>query len=37
MSQMEIVDLESLLPSTHPYRRFQAYLPDATTALAEVS
>ena len=37
MSQMEMVDLDSLLPSTHPYRRFQAYLPDATNALAEVS
>ena len=37
MSQMEMVDLDSLLPSTHPYRRFQAYLPDATKALAEVS
>ncbi len=36
MSQMEMVDLDSLLPSTHPYRRFQAYLPDPTTALAEV-
>ena len=37
MSQMEMVDLDSLLPSTHPYRRFQAYLPDATAALADVS
>lgn len=30
MSQMEMVDLDSLVPSTHPYRRFQAYLPDTT-------
>ncbi|GAG90282.1 unnamed protein product, partial [marine sediment metagenome] len=37
MSQMEMVDLDSLVPSTHPYRRFQAYLPDATRTLAEVS
>jgi IS5 family transposase len=37
MAQMEIVDLDSVLPSTHPYRRFQAYLPDATQALIEVS
>ena len=37
MSQMEMVDLDSLLPSTHPYRRFQVYLPDPTEALAEVS
>jgi hypothetical protein len=34
---MEMVDLDRLLPSTHPYRGFQAYLPDATKALAEVS
>jgi IS5 family transposase len=34
---MEMVDLNSLLPSTHPYRRFQDYLPDASQALAEVS
>lgn len=37
MSQIEMVDLDSLLPSTHPYRRFQAYLPETTQALAEVS
>lgn len=37
MSQMEMVDLDSLVPSTHPYRRFQAYLPDTTEALADVS
>jgi len=36
MSQMEMVDLDSWLPSTHPYRRVQAYLPDATKILAEV-
>jgi transposase len=34
---MEIVDLDSLLPSTPPYRRFQADLPDAPQALIEVS
>ena len=34
---MEMVDLDRLLPSTHPYRGFQVYLPDATKALAEVS
>ncbi len=27
MSQIEMVALDSVLPSTHPYRRFQAYLP----------
>ena len=37
MSQMELVDFDSLLPSTHPYRRFQAYLPDITEALVDVS
>ena len=37
MSQMEMVDLDSLLPSTHPYRRFQAYLPQSTKAVAEMS
>lgn len=36
MSQMEMVDLDSLVSSTHPYRRFQAYLPDSTEALADV-
>ncbi len=36
MSQMELVDLDSLVSSTHPYRRFHAYLPDATEALADV-
>ena len=36
MSQMELVDLDSLVSSTHPYRRFQAYLPDITDALADV-
>jgi IS5 family transposase len=34
---MEMVDLDSLLPSTHPYRRFQAYLLETTEALADVS
>ena len=37
MDQMEVVSLDSLLPSTHPYRRFQAYLPDTIEALADVS
>jgi IS5 family transposase len=36
MSQMEMVDLDSFVSSTHPYRRFQAYLPDSTEALADV-
>lgn len=36
MSQMEMVDLDSLVSSTHLYRRFQAYLPDSTEALAAV-
>lgn len=37
MSQMELVDLDSLVSSTPPYRQFHAYLPDATEALADVS
>ena len=37
MSQMEMVDLDSSLPSTHPYRRFKVYLPDTTKALAGLS
>jgi transposase, IS5 family len=36
MSPMEMVDLDSLVSSTHPSRRFQAYLPDSTEALADV-
>lgn len=36
MSQLELVDLDSLVSSTHSYRRFQAYLPDVTEALADV-
>ena len=36
MSHRELVDLDSLVSSTHPYRRFHAYLPDATEALADV-
>jgi hypothetical protein len=36
MSQLEFVSLDSLLPSTHSYRRFQAYVPDATDILADV-
>ena len=37
MSQLEMVDFDTLFPCTHPYRRFQAYLPDSTEALADVS
>lgn len=37
MSQMELGDLKRLLPATHPYRGFQAYLSDATKALVDVS
>lgn len=36
MDQMEVVSLDSLLPSTHPYRRFQDYVPDVMEALADV-
>ena len=36
MSQMELVDLDSLVSSTHPHRRFHAFLSDATAALADV-
>lgn len=35
MSQMEMVDLDRLLPFPQPYYRFQAYLPDATKALGD--
>jgi len=35
MSQLELVDLDSLVSSTHPYRRFHTYLPDATEAVAD--
>ena len=37
MSQMEMVDQDSLVPSPHPDCRSQAYLPDTTEALAYVS
>ena len=37
MSQIEMVDLDSLFTSMHTYRRFQAYLPETSQALAEVS
>ena len=37
MAQIEMVALDSLLASTHPYRRVQAYLPETTEALADVS
>jgi len=37
MSQIEMVDLDSLLLSTHPYRRFQAFLLDPAEALTDVS
>jgi hypothetical protein len=33
---MERVVLDRLVSSTHPYRRVQADLPDATDALADV-
>lgn len=36
MSQIEMIDLDSLLPSTHPYRRFHEYLPDVQEALGDV-
>jgi hypothetical protein len=34
---MEMVDRDSLVPSPHPDRRSQAYLPNTTEALADVS
>ena len=37
MSQIEMVALDNLVPSTHPYRRFQTYLPDPTEGLADLS
>ena len=36
MDQLERVTLESLFPSTHPYRRFQEYVPDVREAFADV-
>ena len=36
MDQMEVVSLDSLLPSTHPYRRFQDYVPDVLEVLPSV-
>ena len=36
MNQLEMVTLESLVPSTHPYRRFQEHVPDVRTAFADV-
>ena len=36
MSQIEMIDLDSLLPATHPYRRFHEYLPDVQAVLEEV-
>lgn len=36
MSQLEFVSLDSLLPSTHSLRRFQAYVADAPDVLADV-
>ena len=33
---MELVARDSLVSSTHPYRRFHAYLPDATEVLGDV-
>lgn len=37
MSQLELVDLDRFVPSTHPSRRFQGSLPDTTEVLADVS
>lgn len=37
MTQIEMVALDNFLPSTHPYRRVQASLPDTTETLADVS
>ena len=36
MDQLEMVTLDSLLPSTHPYRRFYESLPDVQKALGDV-
>jgi hypothetical protein len=36
MSQREMVVLDSLLPSTYPYRQFHAYVPFATETLTDV-
>jgi hypothetical protein len=36
LSQRELVDLDNLVSSMPPYRRFHAYLPDPTAALADV-
>ena len=36
MSQIEMIDLDSLLPAPHPYRRFHEYLPDVQAVLEEV-
>ena len=36
MAQMEMVDLDSLVPSTHTYRRFQQYVPDVQEVFAEI-
>lgn len=30
MDQLDMVTLGSLFPFTHPYRRFQEYVPDAS-------
>jgi IS5 family transposase len=36
MAQMEMVDLDSLVPSTHTYRRFQQYVPDVQEVFTEI-
>jgi IS5 family transposase len=36
MAQMEMVDLDSRVPSTHTYRRFQQYVPDVQEVFAEI-
>ena len=36
MSQLELVDPDSLVPSTHAYRRFQEYVPDIQEVFAQV-
>jgi transposase, IS5 family len=36
MDQLEMVTLDSLFPSTHPYRRFHEYLPGVQKTLGDV-
>lgn len=37
LPKIEIVALDNLVPTTHPYRRVHAFLPEATEILADVS